>query len=115
VLVRSAISADKSGEGALDFVGLTARRGDLVREYSGGMKRRINLAAALLHDPKLLLLDEPTVGVDRQSRNAILEKVMELRDQGRTIVYTIHYMEEAQRLCGRTVLRSASPRRAIAR
>jgi ABC-2 type transport system ATP-binding protein len=86
---------------ALEFVGLTVRRGDLVKEYSGGMKRRINLAAALLHDPKLLLLDEPTVGVDPQSRNAILEKVMELRDQGKTIIYTTHYMEEAERLCDR--------------
>jgi ABC-2 type transport system ATP-binding protein len=86
---------------ALDFVGLTDRRKQRVSAYSGGMKRRINMAAAILHDPPLLLFDEPTVGVDPQSRNAIFDNILELKRQGRTIVYTTHYMEEAQRLCDR--------------
>jgi ABC-2 type transport system ATP-binding protein len=86
---------------ALDFVGLSERRRDRIKTYSGGMKRRLNLAIALIHDPPLLLLDEPTVGVDPQSRNAIFEKIEAMRREGRTVVYTTHYMEEAQRLCDR--------------
>ncbi len=86
---------------ALDFVGLTERRKGRVKTYSGGMKRRLNLAIALVHDPALLLLDEPTVGVDPQSRNAIFERIKTLRNEGRTVVYTTHYIEEAQRLCDR--------------
>jgi len=86
---------------ALKFVGLTDRRRHAVRSYSGGMKRRLNLAAAILHDPELILLDEPTVGVDPQSRNSIFESILDLQKQGRTIVYTTHYMEEAERLCDR--------------
>jgi len=86
---------------ALDFVDLSDRRRDRAGAYSGGMKRRLNLAAALVHDPRLMLLDEPTVGVDPQSRNAILEKILELKSQGRTIVYTTHYMEEVERVCDR--------------
>jgi ABC-2 type transport system ATP-binding protein len=86
---------------SLEFVGLSDRRKDRVRTYSGGMKRRLNLAVAVLHDPPLLLLDEPTVGVDPQSRNAIFDRILDLRKLGRTIVYTTHYMEEAQRLCDR--------------
>ncbi|MHC4627402.1 MAG: ABC transporter ATP-binding protein [Planctomycetota bacterium] len=85
----------------LDFAGLQPRRRHRVKTYSGGMKRRLNLAAALIHDPPILVLDEPTVGVDTQSRNSILERIVELREQGRTILYTTHYMEEAQRLCDR--------------
>ena len=85
----------------LDFVGLSDRAKDRVKTYSGGMKRRLNLSAALIHDPPLLLLDEPTVGVDPQSRNAIFERIESMRKEGRTIVYTTHYMEEAQRLCNR--------------
>lgn len=85
----------------LDFAGLQPRRRHRVKTYSGGMKRRLNLAAALIHDPPILVLDEPTVGVDTQSRNSILESILELREQGRTILYTTHYMEEAQRLCDR--------------
>jgi ABC-2 type transport system ATP-binding protein len=86
---------------ALDFVGLADRARHRVKTYSGGMKRRLNLAAALVHEPPLLLLDEPTVGVDPQSRNAIFENVLELKRRGTTILYTTHYMEEAQRLCDR--------------
>jgi ABC-2 type transport system ATP-binding protein len=88
----------------LEFVGLTDRRDDLAGGYSGGMKRRLNLAAALIHDPQLLLLDEPTVGVDPQSRNKIFESIEELHRQGRTIIYTTHYMEEAERLCDRIAI-----------
>jgi ABC-2 type transport system ATP-binding protein len=88
----------------LEFVGLTDRKDDLAGGYSGGMKRRLNLAAALIHDPELLLLDEPTVGVDPQSRNKIFESIEELHRQGRTIIYTTHYMEEAERLCDRIAI-----------
>jgi ABC-2 type transport system ATP-binding protein len=92
---------EKQVSDALEFVGLADRRTDLVRHYSGGMKRRLNLAAAILHDPDLILLDEPTVGVDPQSRNSIFENILALKARGRTIVYTTHYMEEAERLCDR--------------
>src|SRR5690242_15840035 len=85
--------------GALELAGLTDRARDRVGTFSGGMKRRLNLAAALLHDPKILLLDEPTVGVDPQSRNAIFSSLEQLRRQGKTLVYTTHYLEEAERLC----------------
>jgi ABC-2 type transport system ATP-binding protein len=91
-------------DSALQFVGLTDRKADLVRNYSGGMKRRLNLAAAILHEPELILLDEPTVGVDPQSRNSIFENILELKKRGRTIVYTTHYMEEAERLCDRVCI-----------
>lgn len=89
---------------ALEVARLTDRRKDTVKTFSGGMKRRINLAVALIHDPPVLLLDEPTVGVDPQSRNFIFESIEELKKQGRTIVYTTHYMEEAQRLCDRIAI-----------
>ena len=89
---------------ALDFVGLTERRRDRVETYSGGMQRRLNMAVAFVHEPMLLLLDEPTVGVDPQSRNAIFENIQVLSEEGRTIVYTTHYMEEAQRLCNRVAI-----------
>jgi ABC-2 type transport system ATP-binding protein len=89
---------------ALDFVGLGARRHDRAKTYSGGMARRLNLAAALVHDPELLLLDEPTVGVDPQSRNHLLANVEALRERGKTILYTTHYMEEAQRICDRVAI-----------
>ncbi len=85
----------------LAFVGLTERRRHRVSTYSGGMKRRLNLAVALVHEPTLVLLDEPTAGVDPQSRNAIFGLVRTLKTEGRTVVYTTHYMEEAQRLCDR--------------
>ncbi|MGH9209588.1 MAG: ABC transporter ATP-binding protein [Acidimicrobiales bacterium] len=85
----------------LKVIGLTDRAGDLTREYSGGMKRRLNIGIGLLHHPQLLILDEPTVGVDPQSRNAILENVERLSGAGMAVLYTTHYMEEAERLCDR--------------
>lgn len=89
---------------ALDLVGLVERARDKVGTFSGGMKRRLNLAAALLHDPQILLLDEPTVGVDPQSRNAIFDNLETLKARGKTLVYTTHYMEEAERLCDRLIV-----------
>ena len=86
----------------LEYVAMTERAKDPVKNYSGGMKRRINLAAGLLHGPRVLFLDEPTVGVDPQSRNHIFESVERLnREQGMSVLYTTHYMEEAERLCHR--------------
>ncbi len=97
-------AATKAIESALDLVGLRDRAHDRVDTFSGGMKRRLNLAAALLHDPQVLLLDEPTVGVDPQSRNAIFDNLETLKSQGKTLIYTTHYMEEAERLCDRIVI-----------
>jgi ABC-2 type transport system ATP-binding protein len=91
-------------EAALSLVGLADRSEDRVKTFSGGMKRRLNIAAALLHDPDLILLDEPTVGVDPQSRNAIFENLEELKRRGKTLLYTTHYMEEAERLCDRVLI-----------
>ena len=88
-------------EQALAAVQLGDRRKDPVKAYSGGMQRRLNLAAALLHRPRLLLCDEPTVGVDPQSRNAIFEFLQGLNRDGMTVIYSTHYMEEATRLCSR--------------
>jgi ABC-2 type transport system ATP-binding protein len=89
---------------ALELVGLADRSRDRVSTYSGGMKRRLNLAAGLLHDPDILLLDEPTVGVDPQSRHAIFENLQALKRRGKAILYTTHYMEEAERLADRIVI-----------
>ena len=89
---------------ALDLVGLADRVGDRVKTFSGGMKRRLNLAAGLLHDPDILLLDEPTVGVDPQSRNAIFDNLETLKQRGKALLYTTHYMEEAERLADRIVV-----------
>jgi ABC-2 type transport system ATP-binding protein len=88
-------------DAVLQVVGLADRARDKVADYSGGMQRRLNIAAGLLHRPRLLVLDEPTVGVDPQSRNAILENVEALRGEGTAVLYTTHYMEEAERLCDR--------------
>ncbi len=88
-------------DAALEAVQLTERRRDPVKTFSGGMQRRLNLVAALLHKPKLLLCDEPTVGIDPQSRNAIFEYLEQLNRDGLTIIYSTHYMEEATRLCSR--------------
>jgi ABC-2 type transport system ATP-binding protein len=89
---------------ALALVGLTGRRNERVKTFSGGMKRRLNIAGALLHDPDLILLDEPTVGVDPQSRNAIFDNLEALKRRGKTLLYTTHYMEEAERLCDRVLI-----------
>ena len=85
----------------LEMIGLTDKADKAVETYSGGMKRRVNIGAGLLHKPDILFLDEPTVGVDPQSRNAIFENVEALNREGMTVIYTTHYMEEAQRLCHR--------------
>ncbi len=85
----------------LKLFGLSERKNDKVKTYSGGMKRRINIASALLHKPKILFMDEPTVGIDPQSRNLIFEVLEKLHKEGMTIVYTTHYMEEAERFCDR--------------
>ncbi len=84
-----------------DIIGLNGRLKDKVEKYSGGMKRRLNIGAALLHQPELLIMDEPTVGIDPQSRSHILDTVQKLSEQGITIIYTTHYMEEAEALCNR--------------
>lgn len=88
-------------EEVLELVELDDRADERIDTYSGGMKRRINIAAGLLHRPRLLVLDEPTVGVDPQSRNAILERVAQLNREGMALLYTSHYMEEVERLCDR--------------
>ena len=88
----------------LESVGLADRAKNPVRTFSGGMKRRLNIAAALLHRPELLILDEPTTGVDPQSRNAIFEKIEQLAAAGMTLLYTTHYMEEVERLCDRIAI-----------
>jgi ABC-2 type transport system ATP-binding protein len=85
----------------LEIIGLEERAGDQAKTYSGGMKRRLNIGIGLLHSPSLLILDEPTVGVDPQSRNAILESIEQLSGEGMAVLYTTHYMEEAERLCDR--------------
>jgi ABC-2 type transport system ATP-binding protein len=92
--------SDRTDE-VLEIIGLTDRADDRVEDYSGGMKRRLNIGIGLLHEPALLILDEPTVGVDPQSRNAILENVEQLGRRGMAVIYTTHYMEEAERLCDR--------------
>ena len=91
-------------ETILDLIGLSDRKDDLIKTFSGGMKRRINIASAILHNPKVLFMDEPTVGVDPQSRNRIFEIIEKLNKQGMTIVYTTHYMEEVERLCNRVAI-----------
>ena len=97
-------SLDTAITSGLDFVGLGDRARDKVKTFSGGMKRRLNLAAGLLHDPEIVLLDEPTVGIDPQSRNAIFDNLEALRARGKALVYTTHYMEEVERLCERIVI-----------
>ncbi len=98
--LRGAVLRERVEEGLL-AAQLQDRRRDKVQTYSGGMRRRLNIVAAILHRPQLLLCDEPTVGVDPQSRNAIFEFVQKLNADGMTIVYSTHYMEEATRLCSR--------------
>jgi ABC-2 type transport system ATP-binding protein len=86
-------------EEALNFTGLWDKRKEFPSKYSGGMKRRLNIACAIVHQPKLIIMDEPTVGIDPQSRNHILQSVRELNKKGSTIIYTSHYMEEVEELC----------------
>jgi linearmycin/streptolysin S transport system ATP-binding protein len=100
----SGAAADRAIASTLLLVGLQDRASHRVGTFSGGMKRRLNLAAGLLHDPQILLLDEPTVGVDPQSRNAIFDNLEALKKQGKALLYTTHYMEEAERLCDRIVI-----------
>ena len=95
---------DEAVERCLEWSTLTDRSAELVQNLSGGMKRRLNMAAGMIHDPKLVLMDEPTVGVDPQSRNHIFEMIEKLRDEGMSIIYTTHYMEEAERLCDRVAI-----------
>jgi len=98
--LRGSVLAERVEE-ALAAVQLNDRRNDQVKTFSGGMQRRLNIACAIVHEPELVLLDEPTVGVDPQSRNAIFDNVLALKARGTTVVYTTHYMEEAERLCDR--------------
>ena len=88
----------------LDIVDLSSRKKDRIKTFSGGMKRRINIACSLLHNPRILVLDEPTVGVDPQNRNHIFEVIERLHDEGMTIIYTTHYMEEAERFCDKIAI-----------
>lgn len=89
---------------ALEMVGLKEKKDETPKTYSGGMKRRLNIACALAHKPEILILDEPTVGIDPQSRNHILESIKKLRDEGTTVIYTTHYMEEVESICDRVVI-----------
>ena len=91
-------------EALLDMVGLTERADDLLEGYSGGMKRRINIAAALLHEPRILYMDEPTTGVDPQSRRRIYDTIQDLNRQGMTVLLTTHQMEDAEKLCHRIAI-----------
>jgi ABC-2 type transport system ATP-binding protein len=100
----SGASLDRAIASTLALVGLQDRAGHRVSTFSGGMKRRLNLGAGLLHGPDILLLDEPTVGVDPQSRNAIFDNLEALKRDGKALLYTTHYMEEAERLCDRIVI-----------
>ncbi|AFG36528.1 ABC transporter ATP-binding protein [Spirochaeta africana] len=89
---------------ALEFTELWERRDQRPKQYSGGMKRRLNIACALVHSPELIILDEPTVGIDPQSRNHILESIRELNRRGTTVLYTSHYMEEVEAICSRVAI-----------
>lgn len=94
-------AAKNRSDEVLEYIGLSDRAKDKVGTFSGGMKRRVNIGAALMHEPELLIMDEPTVGIDPQSRNHILETVKELNKNGMTVIYTSHYMEEVEYLCER--------------
>lgn len=95
-------------EEALQFVGLSDKHKSYPKNFSGGMKRRLNIACAIAHRPKLIIMDEPTVGIDPQSRNYILQSVRKLNEMGSTIIYTSHYMEEVEEIC--TKNRNCRPR-----
>lgn len=94
----------KAVDEALDFAGLADRRHDKVKTFSGGMKRRLNIACAIAHHPELVIMDEPTVGIDPQSRNHILDSIKKLRDGGMTVIYTTHYMEEVETISSRIII-----------
>ncbi|MBQ1849268.1 MAG: ABC transporter ATP-binding protein [Lachnospiraceae bacterium] len=89
---------------SLEYVGLSERRNDYAKSFSGGMKRRLNIACAIGHHPELLIFDEPTVGIDPQSRNFILSKIKESNQNGATVIYTSHYMEEVEAICTRIAI-----------
>lgn len=89
---------------ALDFTGLWERKNEYPKKFSGGMQRRLNIACSIVHKPKLIIMDEPTVGIDPQSRNHILDSVIKLNEMGSTVIYTSHYMEEVESLCSRVVI-----------
>jgi len=89
---------------ALEFTGLSEKRNQFPKSFSGGMKRRLNIACAIAHKPKIIIMDEPTVGIDPQSRNHILQSVKKLNDMGSTIIYTSHYMEEVEEICTRIAI-----------
>ncbi|MBQ3918655.1 MAG: ABC transporter ATP-binding protein [Oscillospiraceae bacterium] len=91
-------------DSSLEYVGLLDRRQEYAKNFSGGMKRRLNIACAIGHDPELLIFDEPTVGIDPQSRNFILEKIKESNEKGATVIYTSHYMEEIEAICTRIAI-----------
>lgn len=91
-------------EEALSFVGLWDRKDDRPKDFSGGMKRRLNIACSIAHSPEILILDEPTVGIDPQSRNYILEALKKLNEKGTTIIYVSHYMEEIEAICNRIII-----------
>ena len=95
---------DEAIQQSLTWAGLTERAFDTTKKLSGGMKRRLNMAAGVIHKPRLLLLDEPTVGVDPQSRERIYQMIEALRADGVSLIYTTHYMEEAERLCDRIAI-----------
>ena len=94
----------EAAEKALEFAGLTDKKHDKVKTFSGGMKRRLNIACAIAHSPELVIMDEPTVGIDPQSRNHILNSIKKLRDEGMTILYTTHYMEEVEEISTRIII-----------
>ena len=94
----------KTIDESLEYVGLLDKRNDYAKTFSGGMKRRLNIACAIGHDPKLLIFDEPTVGIDPQSRNFILERIKESNENGATVIYTSHYMEEVEAICTRIAI-----------
>ena len=89
---------------SLEYVGLIEKKNDYAKTFSGGMKRRLNIACAIGHHPKLLIFDEPTVGIDPQSRNFILDKIKESNKNGATVIYTSHYMEEVEAICTRIAI-----------
>lgn len=89
---------------SLEYVGLLERRNEYAKNFSGGMKRRLNIACAIGHDPELLIFDEPTVGIDPQSRNFILDRIKESNEKGATVIYTSHYMEEVEAICTRIAI-----------